>query len=531
MLKTFPIDFIRQAFEQKLFEEHKKNPHLFGGKDQVNIFSFYEQLKTQDQVDRFVERYRDLSDQQNRSGLLLNGVLVAPENPTITNLYSSTIIPMTWTCSMRCMLADRDNGIITINNLIKELKGRKVDIAQLNCVDDLGNKYTEPFMVGTVGQGDGEPTLKNGDYIGDISNNTIMGLIHNLIDNGVVVDYSNVEYLYCGDAQVKHIKVLKQIEEELSLLVYDYETVTRTGDRTITIQGVYNGKLYESDIKRTTTTLFIYGDETVELELNGGVASCVYNDQTNITTVTIVFRTPRDIDEYVDNYSYFLLEDVMSFAYEFDFINDDGTINEIIFPPQHDGFEKYKVSFSFDAIRCDEPRNLNEKEYCELSFGGSATLVNSGIKLGNDLLKVSFSKTKIVGAVESYANNIHYLEPLEMPSGNSANAKINQLMSNNFLSNSHTDALNINTQYTFILDDSVELLSQWFDYARYGTQGLTIDDISPNIIYTVKEYWCSWGNYSVKTYLGKIIESIDIENTESDTLTLSVSFQVQGENN
>ena len=95
MLRTFPIDFIRQAFEQKLFEEHNKDLNLFGGKNQVNIFSFYEQLKSQDEVDRFVKNYRDLSEQQNRTGLILNGVIVAPENPTITNLYSSLIIPLT----------------------------------------------------------------------------------------------------------------------------------------------------------------------------------------------------------------------------------------------------------------------------------------------------------------------------------------------------------------------------------------------------------------------------------------------------
>ena len=35
MLKTFPIDFIRQALEQTLYEEHFNNPYFFGGKNQV----------------------------------------------------------------------------------------------------------------------------------------------------------------------------------------------------------------------------------------------------------------------------------------------------------------------------------------------------------------------------------------------------------------------------------------------------------------------------------------------------------------
>ena len=84
MLRTFPIDFIRQTFEQKLLQEHNKDLTLYGGKNQVNIFSFYEQLKTQEEVDRFVKNFRDLSEQQNKTGLILNGVLVSPENPSIT---------------------------------------------------------------------------------------------------------------------------------------------------------------------------------------------------------------------------------------------------------------------------------------------------------------------------------------------------------------------------------------------------------------------------------------------------------------
>ena len=169
MLKTFPIDFIRQTLEQKLAMEHTRDTDLFGGKDQVNIFSFYEQLKSQEEVDRFVQNYRELTKQQNKSGLILNGVLVAPENPTITNLYSSTIIPMAWTCSMRTILENRDQSIVTINNLIDKLKGKKVDIAQLNCTDENGNKYAEPFMVGTIGQTDNDPFIKDGDFIGEVA--------------------------------------------------------------------------------------------------------------------------------------------------------------------------------------------------------------------------------------------------------------------------------------------------------------------------------------------------------------------------
>ena len=436
MLKTFPIDFVRQILEQKLLEEHMIDVNLFGGKEQVAITSFYEQLKSQDEVNRFIETYRDLTEQQNRTGLILNGVLLSPENPTITNLYSSLIVPMTWTCSLRCTLENRDNAIITINNLIEKLKGRKVDVAQLNCIDENGKPYTIPFCVGTIGQTDGEMYIKNGDYLGNVIDATsVAGIITSLRAKGLSLEAEPKVYFY-----VRHQNKLKVVE-----------------------QSYYSG----------------------------------------------------------------------TGTYSYQFVEDDGTITRIVFPPEHTGFEQYKVSLSFDAIRCDEPRNLNEKEYCEISFSGSATLVSNGVQLGNDLLKIAV--TKLGYQAESYVSfsnaATYLLEPLELPSGNNANTQINQLLANNFVSNTHTDAIALTLQYTFIYDKNIGLLEQWFNYARYGTRGLSVSDITPNLEYKVVEYWCSWGDFENKEIKTKIIENIDIENTESDALTLSLTMQIQGENN
>ena len=432
MLKTFPIDFVRQILDQKLLEEHMIDVNLFGGKEQVVITSFYEQLKSQDEVDRFVETYRDLNEQQNRTGLILNGVLLSPENPTITNLYSSLIVPIDWTCSLRCTLENRYNGIITINNLIDKLTGRKVDVAQLNCVEYKGRPCAVPFCVGTIGHNDNEPTLKNGDYIGTLANANAAGeRIAEYILKGVIFNSSKDYWFYC------------QHENKLKV---------------------------------------------------------IYCDHTNN---------------------------------EYSFIEDDGTYQDIIFPPEHTSFEKYKVSLSFDAIRCDEPRNLNEKEYCELSFGGSATLVSKGVKLGNDLIKIAISKIKVEASTDvNYANNLTYLEPLEMPSGNNLSTQVNQLMSARFLTKPHADSITPTLQYTFILDENNPLLNAWFRLARYGYWSLSttnVDDkISPNTEYGVTEIWSSWGNYNKEYCVTKKVENIDIDNTESDTLTISVSFQVVG---
>ena len=438
MLKCFPIDFVRQILEQTLENEHLKNVNFYGGQKQVSLLSFYEQLKTQEDVNRFVETYRDLTEQENRMDLILNGVLLSPENPTITNLYSSLIVPMSFTCSFRCNIGNRDDCLITLNNLIDKLKGRKVDVAQLNCVDENGVPYATPFCVGTLGKGDNnEIVIRNGDYIGQISQITdVSTLITNLMSKGLELEVTNPTFFY-----VKHANKLKVVKQTLSSGVYSYT-----------------------------------------------------------------------------------------------FVEDDGTSQRIIFPPEHTSFEKYKVSLSFDAIRCDEPKNLNGDEYCQLSFGGSATLVSEGVQLGNDLIKVAISKIGIQAEtpIDFISDGVYpywYLEPLEMPSGNNASTNPIQLVSNNFLTNSHTDAIALTLQYSFIYDKSISLLKQLFKYARYGVQGITVNDISPNMIFGITEIWSSWGDFETITVKAKIDGDVDIVNTESDVLTIGISMHLQGDNN
>ena len=64
----------------------------------------------------------------------------------------------------------------------------------------------------------------------------------------------------------------------------------------------------------------------------------------------------------------FLIKEIKS-----EWLEDDGGDYPILFPPEHEGFEKYKLSLSFDSIKCNQPRTLNGDEYCDISFGGSAT--------------------------------------------------------------------------------------------------------------------------------------------------------------
>lgn len=427
MGKAFYVDYLRQIIEQTLLEEHIKNPNLVGGENQLGLFSFYEQLEEQGEVDRYVEKFNELANQQNRMHLIANGIISAPENPTITNLNKNLIVPLSFINAYRITLEDRDLMLDTINNLIKIRKGRKVDIAEF----DNGKL----FVVGTLGNNvDGQPLIKVGDYIGEKPNGTTLNSF---------------------------------ITTKLSTLISTYGfTWANFGTR----------------------TQYLYYEDS-------GLLKVARYDTTD--------------SEWKET-------------------TNDNTYSDIVFPPSHNSFTKYKVSLSFDALRCETPRSLNGKEVINISFGGSATIVDKGIKLGNDLTKLSIQKYSLkTDTGDNALDRVeHWLEPLELPSSSDADTQLNRLMSNKFVTNTHTDSLGLSTRYTFMVDDDETLISDLFEYARYGTQ----TSITPNIIYLVKEYFISWGVIKMHTFKAKIVESIDIENTESDTLTITLPLQIQGDN-
>lgn len=446
MIKGFPIDYLRQIFEQTLLREHLKNNNYFGGKDQVFIASLYEQLVEGDDVDRFVDNISDISNQQNRTSTILNGVITAPSNPTITNLYSCTIVPMEYVCSLRCREVDNPQALETLNNLIEELKGSKVDVAELKCVsEEFGTSYV-PFVVGTIGHNDGAPYIKSGDYLGHITSandvDTLLNALYTNQDLSINIQQTDT-WLYC-----------------------------ERSNKLVVVYGVYNG---------------------------------------------------------------------LSHTFTWSVLEDDGSHPEIIFPPEHVSFEKYKVSISCEAMRCDPPFDLNGDKYNFLSFGGSATLQNASVMFGNDLVKVAIQKNKIIVSDNANQNIVfggsatkYWVEPLEMPSGNNPSTKLIQLASNNFKTNSHTDGITPTLQYSFVVDKSIPLIKQWFDYARYGDINVNQSEslaMSPNLIYNVYEVWSSWGEVEIKSKLAKISDSSDIDITEGDTMTIGIVLQIQGENN
>lgn len=448
MIQVFPIEFIRELIRQTLLREKIKDIHLVGGDDEINIFSFYEQVASQDDVDRYVENYRELTKQQNRSSLIGNGVIVCPSAPSITNLYSSTIIPMDWSLMVRSTLANRDSLVATFNNLIETLNGRAHDFALLKCNDENGKDYYVPFVLPRLGNDKGTsleqasaPRIKSGMYIGDFTTQTMTSTvietkITNLVNSGYVNAIGHLDYLY-----------------------------------------------YIS---------------------NGVIKVAVHTGSATGSQYTLA-------------------------------VEDDGTHPQVIFPPQHESCTFYKVSMSFEALRGDTPRSLNSEEVWDLNLSGSATLVNKNVKLGNDLIRLAITTYGVKGNQDTiYSTPTKYwLEPLEIGSSMDTNSDPYQLLSK-FKPTTHTDSITPTIQYSFVVNEYGFSYALW-QYSRYGigffNQGNLIkNNPSPNTLYLVDEYYMSFGVSYHQQYYAKIINAIEVNNTESDTLTVSVTFQVQDNN-
>ena len=569
MIKAFPIDFITQTLNKVFLEEHIKEPYFFGGEEQVKLVSFYEQVRSNNEVDRFTEFYKDIIEQQNHTNLIGLGICTTNENPSFTNVYSATIIPLTWSCSIRCLLEDRDEMNDTINNAIKYIKGKKVDVALLKCPDTKGGYAYVPFKVGTVGHGynpeNAHPCVKSGDFIGrqaqGMPEYDIASRLLQLENMGVSDETQHGDYLYV-DKLGKLVVYESQNEKNIiegSLQDDDWVDNETENGHILTISTDFwsDSEDYEETPEedyKVKLNVRVYDAhrehlQTIELSstdirISSGRLIVEFAGDTLLPIPNDYFNDWNDVDVEVWCSGFSSDSNVAEIYYYDDSetawveVENDGLHPNIIFPPEHVSFEEYKISFSCDSTRCDTPFTLDGKQYINISFSGSATIVNSSVKLGNDLTCISLSKYMIIGNPNiELSGGTYYLDPLEMGSGINANVIPLRLSGNNFKENTHSDSTAVQIKYSFILSDS-NILKQLFVYSRYGTYPTMSDDtpsyentISPNMIFDLSEFFCSWGVVDKYTYKVKIVGNVETDNTESDVLTIGVNFQIQGDEN
>lgn len=420
MIKTFPIDFLREAFRFTL-AKNRKSTNLFDD-EEIKLFSFYEHLVTEDEVNRYVETYQELCNQQNRTDLIGNGILVVTDNPEITNIKRSFISNFEWSCTIRVQLGNRDSMLQTIYELINQLKGKKCDIAQF--------ESGRLRMVGTCGNNVGTPYIHNYDYIGSVSNATLN---------------SDVE-----------------------------ELITNFQSKGIGLPLILSGEKY-----------YFYVTDL---------------DDGNCLKIV-------EMDKQLGSYVCRLLDqDEVDYEYE--------------------PFEKFKLDLSFSDLKCDEPYTLNASEYCEITFGGSATLCDKSVLVGNDLIAIGLKRYSLIKSNPiTYEDDYTYLEALEIPTEMNLSSQVNYLRSGNFLPSTHNESNPITRQYSVIVDYSIPLLEKIYEYARYNEQS---EYVSPNMIYKLCEIENVWGECKLHEMKVKIFGNIPVAPADNDTMSMQLSLSVEG---
>lgn len=168
MIKTFQIEFVKQALID--FLSHNASDDLYNDED-IKLVSFFEHLQSDEEVNRYVETYKELTEQQNKEHLTGIGIIAVTDSPDITNIKDSFITPFAWGCTVRVSLDDREKMVNTFYDLYGKMKGRTFDIAQYKVIDMFSVEMPRLKLMPTVGRDydrvTKRPIIQANDYIGN----------------------------------------------------------------------------------------------------------------------------------------------------------------------------------------------------------------------------------------------------------------------------------------------------------------------------------------------------------------------------
>jgi len=176
--------------------------------------------------------------------------------------------------------------------------------------------------------------------------------------------------------------------------------------------------------------------------------------------------------------------------------------------------DTYKLSLSFDGIQSQEPYINNGVDRVFLFFGGSATIVQSNVALGNDIVLNTIQVGKDTGT-------LYTVEPTEIPASLSVSDDTFQTYANGYRTQDRNMAVGNKMAYSFIYDTTNALYNGLYEYARCGTNASTY----VQQIFTVKEYRYSFGTLTTNTFYAKLGD-VATSNTNGDVMTISVNLKV-----
>jgi hypothetical protein len=174
----------------------------------------------------------------------------------------------------------------------------------------------------------------------------------------------------------------------------------------------------------------------------------------------------------------------------------------------------YKLSLSFDGIQSQEPYINNGVDRVFLFFGGSATVVESKVSLGNDIVLNTIRVGKNTGT-------LYTVEPTEIPASLSVSDDTFQTYANGYRTTDRNLAIGNKMAYSFIYDNTIALYNDLYTYARFGTNASTY----AQQVFTIKEYRYAFGVLTTNTFYAKLGD-VATSNTNGDVMTISVNFKI-----
>lgn len=177
---------------------------------------------------------------------------------------------------------------------------------------------------------------------------------------------------------------------------------------------------------------------------------------------------------------------------------------------------QYKLSLSFDGIQSQEPYINNGVDRVFLFFGGSATIVESKVSLGNDIITTTIQVGKDSGTE-------YTVEPTEIPASVSVSDDTFQTYSTGYQTVDRNMGIGNKMSYSFIYDNTNALYNDLYQYARFGKKS----DIYTQIVLTIREYRLSFGQILFDTFYAKLGD-VSTSNTNGDVMTINATLKIGG---
>jgi hypothetical protein len=189
------------------------------------------------------------------------------------------------------------------------------------------------------------------------------------------------------------------------------------------------------------------------------------------------------------------------------------------FQKLENSFTRYKLSLSFDGIQSQEPYINNGVDRVFLFFGGSATVVEANVSLGNDIILHTIQVGKNTGTIFT-------VEPTEIPASLSVSDDTFQTYANGYRTQDRNLAIGNKMAYSFIYDNTNALYNDLYIYSRFGTNaGTALVPGYAQQVFTIKEYRYSFGVAVINTFFAKLGD-VATSNTNGDVMTLSVNLKI-----